>query len=381
MESQSSVFSEAGPVRWSRSAAVLSTLFLLGTLVAGNCQAQKYTVSKLQTLAGGTYTSVVRMNKAGEVVGSADDSTGDTLAVAWNGTTPSVVYADVVLPPSPGYAVATDINNAGIVVGNYQDVEYGAFAIGPNVSAFADPLLHDVLIEAINDANVTVGNVLEHPVIWFGLNLELKASGALLTTADNFGAYALPSRINDAGVIVGTQYDALPDSSNTYPVAVRWEPDPITHSPGASVKALAGLGGMDSGANAVNANDWVVGWATLPNKLQHAVLWEGNNRPLDLGTLGGKESSADAVNVEGDIAGEAQTASGAWHAVLWTHLDFKPTDLNLEISPTLAKQFTLTSAADTNDRCMVLANGVDNKTGAGESFVLSLTDQSKCNEP
>jgi hypothetical protein len=52
-----------------------------------------------------------------------------------------------------------------------------------------------------------------------------------------------------------------------------------------------------------------------------------------------------------------------------------------EISPTLAKQVTLTSASDTNDRCMVLADGVDNKTGAQESFVLSLTDQSKCNEP
>jgi hypothetical protein len=32
---------------------------------------------------------------------------------------------------------------------------------------------------------------------------------------------------------------------------------------------------------------------------------------------------------------------------------------------------------------MVLANGVDNETGAQESFVLSLspTDTSKCNEP
>ncbi len=67
--------------------------------------------------------------------------------------------------------------------------------------------------------------------------------------------------------------------------------------------------------------------------------------------------------------------------MLWTSLHFKTTDLNLEISPTLAKQFTLTSASDTNDRCMVLANGVDNKTGAQELFVLSLADQSKCGEP
>jgi hypothetical protein len=30
---------------------------------------------------------------------------------------------------------------------------------------------------------------------------------------------------------------------------------------------------------------------------------------------------------------------------------------------------------------MIVANGYDNKTGAAESFVLSLTDQSNCDEP
>jgi hypothetical protein len=67
--------------------------------------------------------------------------------------------------------------------------------------------------------------------------------------------------------------------------------------------------------------------------------------------------------------------------VLWTHKHFTATDLNLEISASMAKQVTLTSASDINDRCMVLANGVDNKTGAQESFILSLTDQSHCNLP
>jgi probable HAF family extracellular repeat protein len=182
-------------------------------------------------------------------------------------------------------------------------------------------------------------------------------------------------------VIVGAESDYDPDINDTVQVAVRWQPDPTTHAPGATVKALGGLGGLNSGANAVNVNDWVVGWAALGNQLQHAVLWEVNRTAFDLGTLGGKQSSAGAINAEGDIAGAAQTATGAWHAVLWTHLHFTATDLNLEISPSMAKQITLTSASDTNDRCMVLANGVDNKTGAQESFVLSLADQSKCNEP
>ena len=149
--------------------------------------------------------------------------------------------------------------------------------------------------------------------------------------------------------------------------------------------------------NAVNEQDWVVGWATLGNNLQHATLWGPKTGPLDLGTLGGKQSSANAVNAEGDIAGAAQTASGAWHAVLWTHEEFTQLghvthppreahrhfaaiDLNQEISRRTAEQFTLTSAATINDRCAVLANGVDNKTGAQRSFILTLRDPSQCDE-
>jgi hypothetical protein len=49
--------------------------------------------------------------------------------------------------------------------------------------------------------------------------------------------------------------------------------------------------------------------------------------------------------------------------------------------PSVAKQITLIAASAANDRCMVLANGVDNNSGAQESFVLSLTDQSQCNLP
>jgi probable HAF family extracellular repeat protein len=363
------------------SLRLLPTLFLLGTLAAGTCQAQKYTVVKLETLPGGTGTSAAHMNKAGEVVGSADDSTGESVAVKWSGPTPSIVY-DNDVPPLPGPAYGIDINNSGVVVGNFITAGAGIFVSGPNVSNIQVED-HPLSLYAINDADVIVGAIQGHPVIWAGVDLnsftQFDAASLPTTTIDY--ADSTPSGINIAGVIVGTEDDFLPDFINTYPVAVRWKPDPITHAPGASVKALVGLGGKDSGASTVNANGWVVGWATLANNLQRAVLWEGNNGPFDLGTLGGKESSAGGINAEGDVAGQAQTASGAWHAVLWTHLDFKATDLNLEISEALAKQFTLTSAADTNDRCMVLANGVDNKTGAPESFVLSLSDQSKCNEP
>jgi hypothetical protein len=85
-------FTRAGRTFWTRPAAALPMLFLLGTFAAGTCQAQKYRVTSLLALPGGTYTSAAKMNNVGEVVGGADDASGDSVAVAWNGPAPSIVY-------------------------------------------------------------------------------------------------------------------------------------------------------------------------------------------------------------------------------------------------------------------------------------------------
>lgn len=378
------VFYRTGRTGWLRFTAAIPTLFLLGTLAAGTCEAQKYTVTRLQTLPGGIGTSAARMNKAGEAVGSADDANGVPQAVAWIDAAPTIVNEVTEYPGSEGvYADAVDINNQGVIAGNAYDgfgpaSSDSVFAIGPNISTYQG-IARGISIGAINDSNVIVGTFEGIAAVWYG---DLTHNTGGLPTIAGGMIYAQPTRINAAGVVVGTEDDPIPpDYINTYSVAVLWEPDPISHTPGASVSALGGLSGPNSGANSVNANGWAVGWATLANGWQRAVLWERGNGAFDLGTLGGHQSSANGINVEGDVAGQAQTAAGAWHAVVWTHLDFKATDLNLEISPTLAKEFTLTSAVDTNDRCMVLANGVDNKTGAHVSFVLSLAEQSHCNEP
>lgn len=358
------------------SVSAFSLLFLAGAFAAGTCQAQKYTVTKLSPLPGDIATSASGMNNAGQVAGDSFDSDGDAKAVEWQNAIPTLLIFD----PYPGASSgAIAINNQGVVIGDVYDTEHGVFEIGPSFATdqFYD---HGIGVGAISDANVIVGDIQGHPTVWAGVDLSQKPGG-LPTTDGNYGVGAQPNGINTAGIIVGIEYDWLPDNSDTYSVAVRWKPDPSTHSLGATVKPLGGLGGLTSAANAVNSNGWIVGWATLGTKLQHAALWEPTTRAYDLGTLGGKQSSANAINAEGDIAGNAQTASGAWHAVLWTHKHFTPTDLNLEISATLAKQFTLTSASATNDRCMVLVNGVDNKSGIEESFVLSLTDQSQCDLP
>ena len=64
------------------------------------------------------------------------------------------------------------------------------------------------------------------------------------------------------------------------------------------------------------------------------------------------------------MVGSAQISSGVWHAVLWTHKNFKAVDLNTEISEKVAQEVTLTDAVGTNDKCTIVANGYNNKTGA-----------------
>jgi probable HAF family extracellular repeat protein len=356
------------------SKSVLSILFFLGVCAAGISQAQKYTVTQLPTIPGYTSPTGVGMNNAGVVVGNVEDAAGNSQAVVWSNGKPGLLARSTF----PGFtSSAAAINNKGSIIGNMRDSESGVFETDPGAEQFLDL---GISVGAISDTNVIVGVDAGHPVIWDGVDLSQRYNGGLPTLPNAQSEFSLGTGVNAAGVIVGIEFDDLPDGSQN-PVAVRWQPDPANHFPGATVVPLGGLGGISSSASAVNTNGWVVGWATLGNKLAHAVLWEPTSRAFDLGTLGGKQSSANAINAEGDIAGEAQTTWGDYHAVLWTHKHFTPIDLNTEISPSLAKQITLTSASATNDRCMVLANGIDNKTGAQEIFVLSLTDQSDCNEP
>jgi hypothetical protein len=159
------------------------------------------------------------MNKAGEVVGSADDSNGDTVAVA--------------------------INSQGVIVGNADIgccVGPQIFEIGPDVSA-SQSILRGINVAAINATNVIVGQEEFFPVIWDGVDVSHNANGGL-PTVDAMDS-AQPTGIKAAGVIVGVENEWLPDFSDTHPVAVRWQSDLTT------VKALQGLGGINSAATAV----------------------------------------------------------------------------------------------------------------------------------
>jgi probable HAF family extracellular repeat protein len=346
--------------------------------------AQKFTVTVLGNIANGVSTSANAMNNAGQVVGSADDMSGNTFATIWNGTTPTIIAGYVLPGISAASASASAINNSGIVVGAEYSLGilfgYVPFVWSPTFSYCPD--CNAGRASGINDSGAFVGSVpipggggpnvpAFVPVIWASPGDDTQAAGLQLLNLYGGGAVG----INDTGQIVGYSYTTnTPCCGAGSPHATRWA------SANSPPKDLGTLGGASSGALNINNRGFIVGWADIGNGTEHAALWGPTTRAFDLGTLGGKSSYASGINLQGDVVGSAQTVWGVWHAVLWTNKHHKAVDLNTEIDGQKAREITLLDAVATNDRCMIVANGYNNKTGAAESFVLSLTDQSICAE-
>lgn len=69
----------------------------------------------------------------------------------------------------------------------------------------------------------------------------------------------------------------------------------------------------------VVGNSGVCGAITPPPYVtpSHAVLWERDGTPVDLGSLGGP-AAADAINDHGHVSGAAIDPNGLLQAFLWT---------------------------------------------------------------
>ena len=347
------------------------------TFAATTAYAQKYSVLVLQGLPGGSFISAVALNNAGQVAGTADDGNGGEIqefggpyAVIWNKGVPTYLAGSSI----QFFASVGGMNNAGLVAGTWS--ETGSFVAGAGFdSAYDDS---HAIATGINDSGVVIGAVFGYGRVFIGPDISGGPAYGLQLLSGPFGTGAFtanvePFGINNTGEIVGISYSQSTPEADTTMRATRWS--------NGQVYDLGTLGGQNSGATAINGHGWTIGWAYLGNNhFMHAALWEPTTTAYDLGTLGGQNSTALGINIEGDIAGAAQNVWGTWRAVLWTHKHFLAVDLNTEIGQK-TNDITLTSAVATNDRCQVAVNGYDNKTGAQQSYVLSLTDQSNCDEP
>jgi probable HAF family extracellular repeat protein len=166
----------------------------------------------------------------------------------------------------------------------------------------------------------------------FGTNLQCLAAtwkngriAALPLLRGGNNSYALD--LNDRGQAVGFSDTDVYDLDCAAARTAGFQFQSVIWEPNGSVRRLAPLDG-DTVAYAfgINNRGQVVGnsgvcanttpppYVTSP----HAVLWERDGTPINLGSLGGPISGASAINSRGDVSGTSTTADGSPRPFLWT---------------------------------------------------------------
>ncbi len=116
--------------------------------------------------------------------------------------------------------------------------------------------------------------------------------------------------VNDLGVAVGTWNTwSLGMSSNVDVHAIKWLAD------GTAVD-LSVPGEWASQAYAVNLSDQIAG-AWFDNSGWHAVRWDSDGNPQNIGDLYGVGAMAFGLNDAGEVVGESVTANGGRMAFFW----------------------------------------------------------------
>ncbi|PTR16129.1 putative secreted protein with PEP-CTERM sorting signal [Nitrosospira sp. Nsp2] len=266
-------------------------------------------VTGLGTL-GGSFSSALGINSAGQIVGYSETANHRQHATLWNDTT-----ATDLQPQRPEHGEAQAINDAGQVAG--------------------------AVFTSATGRQATVWN------------------GTTPTDLGSLGGQSSQARaINNAGQVAGDSY--LED--DTTKRATVWN--------GTKATDLGTLGGRSSIANDINNNSELAGYAYLSgDSAYHATLWNGTSA-TDLGTLGGNLSEARALNDAGLAVGWAQTSSGVTHATLWDNTT--AIDLNSFLDASTAQAgWVLERAYDINSTGWIVGDAHNAISGANHAFLLT----------
>jgi probable HAF family extracellular repeat protein len=265
-----------------------------------------YTVEDLGTL-GGPYSFSYNLNDAGVV-------SGGSATAAQNG--------------DPSQAVVNAPQTA-FLWKRGRRLDLGTLG-GQNSVAAAANLFNLAVIDS-ETANYSRQG---EDVCAFGTNLQCLAAlwknGHLFTLPllpGGNNSYALD--MNDRGQVVGFSdtgvYDldcAAARTAGFQFQAVIWERDGRIRQPllaplsGDTVAYAFGINnqGQVVGNSGICANTTPPPYVSAP----HAVLWERDGTPVNIGSLGGPVSGASAINSRGDVSGTSTTADGSPRPFLWT---------------------------------------------------------------
>lgn len=124
--------------------------------------------------------------------------------------------------------------------------------------------------------------------------------------------------------------------------------------------------GQTIGSSGLCSNTAIPPFANGP-QAAHAVLWEKDGSPHDLGSLvsGGTINIATGINGRGEVAGASQSSGGAPHAFLWTR------DKGMQDLGTLQGDFfSVAPCCHTiNNRGQIVGFSIPGPLGSGRAFL------------
>jgi probable HAF family extracellular repeat protein len=280
--------------------------------------------TSLRPVAGGGTASAGSVNASGLVTGSLRDANGDTRAFVWDSGTQAVTLIDT---PAGTSSSGSAINSTGQVCGQRTDGGVprvmrwtpGTQAIDTLESLGGPPATSVENCLFINASGVMAGNSTTPSR---SVRAALWAPGAPIRDLGTMGGInSSVTGLNDANQVIGQA---------EFPAGVlrafRW-----TEAEG--MQPLGTLGGNVSFANGINAKGWIVGTSTDSAGNSLGYLWR-DGVMKSLGALGGPSSFANFINDAGLVAGNAATAQGEGHAFVWSEAEGM-VDLNTRLKASL----------------------------------------------
>jgi probable HAF family extracellular repeat protein len=313
---------------------------------------QHYTVTDLGTL-GGTYSYGYGINNVGVVSGGAATPTQtggvSQTAFLWHG----------------GHMI-----NLG-TLGGRNCPACNSEAGGPNASS-ESPLVSETSTTDPNGED------------FCGFGTHLQCLGAIwkngvMTALPNLpgGHNGQAYWVNNQGQVVGLAENDIADSTCSVPFqafryeAVMWRPNgkiqELRPLPGDTVGFAFGINnkGLSVGSSGLCSNVSLP--PNSPPNGPHAVLWNEDGSPTDLGNLEGAPFNiATSINDLGEVVGNSQFTDGTVQAFLWTKATGKPQGLG-----TLPGDFlSVAPCCNTiNNRGQVVGFSIPGPQGSGRAFI------------